>query len=77
MTGDPGEIVRTGYDTVAARYRALEHDSARWPRAEWLTELTARLQPGAAVLDLGCAAGVPVAAELASRYRDLGPHSPG
>ena len=72
MTRDPGEIVRTGYDRVAARYRALEHDSARWPRTEWIAELTRRLRPGAAVLDLGCAAGVPVAAELASRYRVTG-----
>ena len=72
MTGDPGEIVRAGYDRVAARYRALEHDSARWPRAEWIGELTKGLRPGAAVLDLGCAAGVPVAAELARRYRVTG-----
>jgi DNA-binding NarL/FixJ family response regulator len=72
MTRDPGEIVRAGYDRAAARYRALEHDSARWPRTEWIAELTKMLQPGAAVLDLGCAAGVPVAAELASRYRVTG-----
>ena len=72
MIPDPGEIVRAGYDRTAARYRALEHDSARWPRIEWIAELTTRLRPGAAVLDLGCAAGVPVAAELASRYRVTG-----
>jgi cyclopropane fatty-acyl-phospholipid synthase-like methyltransferase len=72
MTDDPGEIVRAGYDRVAAQYRALEHDSAQWPRGEWIGELTSRLQPGAAVLDLGCAAGVPVAAELAKQYRVTG-----
>jgi ubiquinone/menaquinone biosynthesis C-methylase UbiE len=72
MTVDPSEIVQAGYDRVAARYRALEHDSARWPRAEWIEALTKGLRPGAAVLDLGCAAGVPVAAELASRYRVTG-----
>ena len=72
MTRDPGEIVRAGYDRAAARYRALEHDSARWPRTEWIAELTEMLGPGAAVLDLGCAAGVPVAAELAGRYRVTG-----
>jgi SAM-dependent methyltransferase len=70
--GDPGEIVRAGYDRVAERYRALEHDSARWPRASWLGRLTENLPPGAAVLDLGCASGVPVAAELAERYRVTG-----
>jgi cyclopropane fatty-acyl-phospholipid synthase-like methyltransferase len=72
MTGDPGEIVRAGYDRVAARYRALEHDSAQWPRAEWIEKLTSGLRTDAAVLDLGCAAGVPVAAELAKRYRVTG-----
>jgi SAM-dependent methyltransferase len=72
MARDPSEIVQAGYDQAAARYRALEHDSARWPRAEWIGELTKGLRPGAAVLDLGCAAGVPVAAELARRYRVTG-----
>jgi SAM-dependent methyltransferase len=69
---DPGEIVGAGYDRVAAQYRALEHDSARWPRAGWLKRLTDNLPPGAAVLDLGCASGVPVAAELAKQYRVTG-----
>ncbi|HEX4063313.1 MAG TPA: class I SAM-dependent methyltransferase [Streptosporangiaceae bacterium] len=72
MSRDPGEIVRSGYDQAASLYRALEHDSARWPRTEWIAELAKALRPGAAVLDLGCAAGVPVAAELASRYRVTG-----
>jgi SAM-dependent methyltransferase len=72
MTGDPSEIVRAGYDRAAARYRALEHDSARWPRGKWIEELTKGLRPRAAVLDLGCAAGVPVAADLAGQYRVTG-----
>jgi SAM-dependent methyltransferase len=72
MAGDPGEIVRAGYDRAAGRYRALEHDGARWPRGKWIGELTKGLRPGAAVLDLGCAAGVPVAADLAKRYRVTG-----
>lgn len=72
MTGEPGEIVRAGYDHVAAQYQALEHDGARWPRAEWIAELTATLRPGAAILDLGCATGVPVAADLARHGRSTG-----
>jgi SAM-dependent methyltransferase len=72
MASEPSEIVRAGYDEAAARYRALEHDSARWPRAEWIGELTKSLRPGAAILDLGCAAGIPVAAELARQYRVTG-----
>jgi SAM-dependent methyltransferase len=69
---DPGEIVRDGYDRVAAQYLALEHESAHWPRASWLRRLTDNLPPGSAVLDLGCASGVPVAAELAKKYRVTG-----
>jgi SAM-dependent methyltransferase len=72
VAGNPSEIVQVGYGQVAARYRELEHDSDRWPRTEWIGELTRRLRPGAAVLDLGCAAGVPVAAELATGYRVTG-----
>jgi SAM-dependent methyltransferase len=72
MRGDPGEIVRAGYDKVAAQYQALEHDSARWPRDEWIAELTARLRPGAAILDLGCATGVPVVADLTTQYQVTG-----
>lgn len=68
----PGKIVRDGYGAVAARYRALENESAQWPRAKWLALLAEGLQPGAAVLDLGCAAGVPVSAELAKQYRVTG-----
>ena len=70
--GDPGEVVRAGYDRVAAQYLALEHDGARWPRASWLKRLTDYLPSGAAVLDLGCASGVPVAAELAKQYHVTG-----
>ena len=72
MASEPSKIVRAGYDEAAARYRALEHDSARWPRAEWIGELTKSLRPGAAILDLGCATGIPVAAELARQYRVTG-----
>ena len=72
MAGDPSEIVRAGYDRAAARYRALEHDNARWPRGAWIAELIKGLRPGAASLDLGCANGVPVAADLAERYRVTG-----
>jgi cyclopropane fatty-acyl-phospholipid synthase-like methyltransferase len=72
VAGEPSQIVQVGYDRVAARYRALEHDSARWPHTKWIGELAKGLQPGAAVLDLGCAAGVPIAADLATRYRVTG-----
>ena len=72
MASEPSDIVRAGHHEAAARYRALEHDSARWPRAEWIGELTKSLRPGAAILDLGCAAGIPVAAELARQYRVTG-----
>lgn len=70
MADDPSNVVRAGYDAALPAYAALEQDT--WPRDRWLRELSALLQPGAAVLDLGCATGVPVAAELARTFRVTG-----
>ena len=75
MASEPSEIVRAGYDEAAARYRALEHDSARWPRAEWIGELTKSLRPGAAILDLGCATGTRGRGTCGAVPRDRGRHS--
>lgn len=61
---EPAEIVAAGYDAVADRYAALEETDAVWPRARRLRAFVARLPGGAAVLDLGCGSGVPVAREL-------------
>ncbi|MEV0396985.1 class I SAM-dependent methyltransferase [Polymorphospora rubra] len=60
---DPTEIVRRGYDSVSHRYRGDHDNPAEY--VLWLTSLQRQLPAGAAVLDLGCGCGVPVARTLA------------
>ena len=57
--------MRRGYDALSFRYRA-DDDTAEGHYTAWLAGLRERLPPGAAVLDLGCGAGVPVARALAA-----------
>jgi ubiquinone/menaquinone biosynthesis C-methylase UbiE len=61
----PQKIVARGYDRVAAEYARLEGD-AEWPRMRWLGKLLQQLDPGSAVLDLGCGSGVPADIEIAA-----------
>ena len=65
---DYRRLVREGYDRCAADFAAarMREDS---PELELLLP---RLAPGARVLDLGCGAGVPVAAALARHHRVTG-----
>jgi SAM-dependent methyltransferase len=65
-------LVARGYDTVAARYAALERPDAAWPRLRWLDAALAAVPAGAAVLDVGCGNGVPVLRALAERQRVTG-----
>ena len=58
------EAVRQGYNALSYRYRSGAAEPGRY--APWLAELAERLPPRAAVLDLGCGCGVPVARSLAS-----------
>jgi ubiquinone/menaquinone biosynthesis C-methylase UbiE len=53
------EIVEAGYDNVADRYAELEAPGHEWPRMRRLAKLLARIEPGGAVLDVGCGNGVP------------------
>jgi ubiquinone/menaquinone biosynthesis C-methylase UbiE len=53
------EIVEAGYDDVADRYAELEAPGHEWPRMRWLAKLLAQIEPGRAVLDVGCGNGVP------------------
>jgi cyclopropane fatty-acyl-phospholipid synthase-like methyltransferase len=65
---DPKHVVAAGYDAMAETYRDwVEADT--WPRLEWLALLEAELADGAAVLELGCGAGIPVTRRLAERQR--------
>jgi cyclopropane fatty-acyl-phospholipid synthase-like methyltransferase len=58
------EIVRLSYDAIAGEY-AAQRD--RFKSDTYLSDLTARLAPGAHVLDIGCGAGVPVDTYLLDR----------
>jgi SAM-dependent methyltransferase len=70
---DPGltDLVRRGYDALSYQYRADDAEAGRY--APWLERLLGLLPPAAAVLDLGCGCGVPVARTLA----DAGHHVTG
>ena len=58
------DLVRKGYNALSYRYRSDDADDGRY--APWLESLHNRLPAGAAVLDLGCGCGVPVARSLAA-----------
>lgn len=71
MSADRKRLVEQGYDRMAAQYtaskRPLEPELGRL-----LAELTRGLTAVAAVLDLGCGAGVPVTRWLAERFAVTG-----
>jgi SAM-dependent methyltransferase len=71
---DARRIVESGYDRSAERYLEWSARIEDDPRLRFLAELTGRLGEGngAAVLDLGCGAGVPCTALLAERHTVLG-----
>jgi SAM-dependent methyltransferase len=60
------DIVRTGYDALAAEYTASRREDSEDVRL--LPELAWRLPEGAKVLDAGCGAGVPVTRILARSF---------
>jgi cyclopropane fatty-acyl-phospholipid synthase-like methyltransferase len=64
-------VVETGYDRVAERYFASK-DAEDPTTLAALEELAREPSPGAAVLDLGCGAGVPVTRWLAQRFAVTG-----
>jgi SAM-dependent methyltransferase len=66
---DPTEIVRWGYDDVSYLYRGDEETPAAY--ASWIAELVARVPAPAAVLDLGCGCGVPLARDLSVAGYDV------
>lgn len=61
---NPKDIVRAGYDKISYAYRgdALDQNDPGFAQyAQWIAELTALAPAAAAVLDLGCGNGIPVA----------------
>ena len=72
---DPKEIVRSGYDRISEAYRGdrLDEGDGLYARYKWRFEQVARrVEAGAAVLDLGCGCGVPLAQLLAGSYQVTG-----
>jgi SAM-dependent methyltransferase len=61
--------VRRGYDAVSERYDQWSDGDSKY--SAWLTELRERLPAGAAVLDLGCGSGLPVARDLTAAGRHV------
>jgi 2-polyprenyl-3-methyl-5-hydroxy-6-metoxy-1,4-benzoquinol methylase len=62
-SGDERDLVRRGYDAVSYHYRSDHAEDGQY--APWLADLDRRLPSAAAVLDLGCGCGVPVARFIA------------
>ena len=69
---DPKQIVGDGYTRIAERYFAWCQEVRKEERAKYTSVLLERLAPGAAVLELGCGAGVPVTARLVERFSVTG-----
>ena len=66
---NPKRIVSDAYDRIAERYlewRALQPRQGEL--AKWLSILHDHLQPGAAVLDIGCGAGIPLTRALTESF---------
>ena len=69
---EPVQIVRAGYDAIAARYLRWIDQIADDPRLRFLQEVQDRLPDKSMVVDLGCGAGVPCTALLAKRHSVTG-----
>lgn len=67
---DGRAIVRDGYNAIAVEYLRTRRDDSNDMRL--LADLMDRLPDGAAVLDAGCGAGVPVAQRLSERFAVTG-----
>lgn len=70
MSAPHRELVERGYDRVAGQYLATK-DRQDPLALSALEEMAGGLPPGAAVLDLGCGAGVPATLWLARRGFDV------
>jgi 2-polyprenyl-3-methyl-5-hydroxy-6-metoxy-1,4-benzoquinol methylase len=66
---DPKRIVADGYDEIAERHSAWASHTRTEERARYTALLMTAQPAGAAVLDLGCGAGVPTTRTFATRFR--------
>jgi SAM-dependent methyltransferase len=69
---DPKEIVRRGYDQIAERHAEWTQHVRVEEREEYTRLLIDRLPCGAAVLELGCGAGVPTTRRLSEHFAVTG-----
>jgi SAM-dependent methyltransferase len=69
---DPKQIVADGYDRIAEPYCAWASQVRQEERAKYTAVLLDKLPVGAAVLELGCGAGLPTTYQLAERFAVTG-----
>jgi SAM-dependent methyltransferase len=69
---DPKRVVADGYDAIAEHYFEWSDASPSPTRLAWLDRALQRVPLGAAVLDLGCGAGIPMTKALAVGRRVTG-----
>lgn len=69
---DPISVVRQGYDRIAERYAERSAKSQSTQRDRLIGWLLETLPEGAAVLDLGCGNGEPVARRLSESFQVTG-----
>jgi len=69
---DPKQIVADGYDRIAEQYGAWASQVRQEERAKYTSVLLEKLPAGAAVLELGCGAGLPTTRQLAQRFAVTG-----
>lgn len=69
---DPKAIVARGYDAIAERYLAWAMGVRVAERGGYLRIMHNSLPDGAAVLELGCGAGIPITQCLAERFTVTG-----
>ena len=72
MSDDRKTVVARGYDALGESYPAWVTSFPDPGRHRMLEEFSARLAPGARVLDLGCGPGVPTTRALADRFAVTG-----
>jgi cyclopropane fatty-acyl-phospholipid synthase-like methyltransferase len=69
---DPKQIVAAGYDRIAEQYCAWASQARGEERAKYTSVLLEKLPEGAAVLELGCGAGLPTTRQLAECFAVTG-----
>jgi SAM-dependent methyltransferase len=69
---NPKRIVAAGYDRIAEQYCAWASQVRQEERAKYTSLLLDQLPAGAAVLELGCGAGLPTTRQLAERFAVTG-----